>query len=805
MKLHQHLLTAMILNMGFWVGGTGTARAAWPLDGAAVCTAAAGQHLPESVPDGVGGAIVTWYDYRGGFANIYVQRLNASGAPLWATDGVALSTAGALNPTIVSDGVGGAIIAWEDYRSGIPDIYAQRVNASGVRQWAANGVALCTAASDQSEPMVASDGAGGAIVTWYDRRALGLETDIYAQRVTASGTPAWAPDGQAVCTAPFQQYNPTIVSDGAGGAIMTWFDWRSGATFDIYAQRVAAAGMPQWGLDGVAICTASNTQYYPTIASDGAGGAIVTWFDYRAGDSHIYVQRVDASGVSQWAFNGVNLCAALNGQEFPLIVSDGAGGAIVAWQDYRNGASTDIYARRVNASGVPQWTSNGVALCVAASDQQRYAMVSDGAGGAIVCWDDLRSGGTYDVYAQRISFSGTVLWTADGAVVSTAASDQQSPAIVMHAAGAVLIAWNDSRKGDYDIYAQRLELEEGTWGYPEPTVTSVSDVPGDQGGKVKVNWQASGWDVRHYDTITHYSIWRATDAVALANAPGARVDDPSAVGPDFGGPAFRVEETASGTPYYWEWIGNQNVLYSPGYSFSASTRNDSTSQDSGVHYFQVVSHTSDPFLFWASNAIGGYSVDNLAPAAPLMLTAQRIGGDVRLRWNRVLVPDLRDYSVYRKTSAGVTPVPMHFLTSANDTVLIDTAAPASALYYIVTAFDLHENQSAASNEASVSPATHVGNTPSITALTVLQNHPNPFAGSTELEIGLPANSDLEVEVYDVAGRRVRTQTLAQQTAGWQKVAFDGRDGAGRLLPSGVYFYRVTANGTTVTRKMVIAR
>jgi hypothetical protein len=198
-------------------------------------------------------------------------------------------------------------------------------------------------------------------------------------------------------------------------------------------------------------------------------------------------------------------------------------------------------------------------------------------------------------------------------------------------------------------------------------------------------------------------------------------------------------------------------------------------------------------------------VDNLAPAAPLFLTAQRVGADVQLKWNRVRVPDLRDYSVYRKTTTGVTPVPINFLASAPETVLVDASAPASALYYIVTAYDVHANQSPPSNEASVGATTNVGDTPAITQLTVLQNRPNPFAGTTEFEIGLPAASEVALEVYDVAGRRVRAQTLPRQAAGWQRVGFDGRDGAGKPLASGVYFCRVTASGTTVTRKMVIAR
>ena len=53
--------------------------------------------------------------------------------------------------------------------------------------------------------------------------------------------------------------------------------------------------------------------------------------------------------------------------------------------------------------------------------------------------------------------------------------------------------------------------------------------------------------------------------------------------------------------------------------------------------------------------------------------------------------------------------------------------------------------------------------------------------------------------------RVATRELGTMTSGYQTVRFNGRDQAGNLLPSGVYFYRVTAGGGTTTRKMVIRR
>ncbi|HCV43153.1 MAG TPA: hypothetical protein DGH68_06690, partial [Bacteroidetes bacterium] len=156
-----------------------------------------------------------------------------------------------------------------------------------------------------------------------------------------------------------------------------------------------------------AICAAGG-QFYPTIVSDGAGGAIITWEDRRTGFSDIYAQRINASGVVQWTADGVAICNSFNGQDTPKIVSDGAGGAIITWNDRRNGDSNnDVYAQRINGSGVVQWTPNGVAISNATFDQVAPTIVGDGAGGAIITWEDTRSG-VINIYTQRINASGVV-------------------------------------------------------------------------------------------------------------------------------------------------------------------------------------------------------------------------------------------------------------------------------------------------------------------------------------------------------------------------------------------------------------
>src|SRR5262245_57730246 len=367
-----------------------------------VCANVGGNYDPAIVSDGAGGAIITWTDGRSVdfTSDIYAQHVLASGVvdPAWPVNGRALCTAAGAQtfPTIVTDGAGGAIVSWGDFRSGpTDDIYAQHVLASGVVDpaWPADGRALCTAVGRQLLPQIVSDGAGGAIVTWTDARSAGSYTDIYAQHVLASGAvdPAWPANGRALCTGATSS-SPQIASDGAGGAIVTWHDLR-GATADIYAQRVLASGAvaPAWPANGRVLCTAAGTQANPTIVPDGAGGAIVTWEDSRSSNIDVYAQRVLSSGTVDpgWPVDGRALCTAAYDQTTPQMVTDGAGGAIVKWSDTRS-IDADIYAQHLLASGAVDagWPADGRALFIAAGYQSSIAIVSDGAGGAIVPWVD---------------------------------------------------------------------------------------------------------------------------------------------------------------------------------------------------------------------------------------------------------------------------------------------------------------------------------------------------------------------------------------------------------------------------------
>ncbi len=205
-------------------------------------------------------------------------------------------------PQLVNDG-GGAIFAWVDRRLGQTDwnIYAQRISAGGAVVWTENGVAMSLASGNQTEPRLVSDGSGGALVTWDSPVSAGNPTpDIYAQRVSSTGAVQWTANGISVCSAANGQFLPEIASDGNGGAILAWHDSRTNNMPDIYAQRINGNGAPLWAVNGIAVSTATFVQRYPIVLNDGTNGVIVAWPDYRndlgANRNDIFAQRVRMDG-----------------------------------------------------------------------------------------------------------------------------------------------------------------------------------------------------------------------------------------------------------------------------------------------------------------------------------------------------------------------------------------------------------------------------------------------------------------------------------------------------------------------------
>ena len=444
------------------------ASAQWVPDGAVVCTATGEQLAPVVVSDGSGGVIVFWQDQRAVPTRVRAQRLNAAGIAQWTAGGVVVSSlAGAQTaPVATVDAVGGAIVAWEQDGGGSGlDIWAQRLDGAGVRQWGANGALVSGSNGNQWRPLIVSDGrpvvvtTPGAIIA-YESTALDAG-DLYVTALDAAGAFRWA---TFAAVGPGRQGPAVMVNDGSGttqtnpkGVLLAWRDERVDPNEgEIYAQRVNSLGAPQWGAGGTLVCDSDALSGAPALVQVASATGIVAFSRFTGlsrSDIEIRAERIGGAG--SWGVNGVSVCDFGGRRGEASLQRDGAFGAIVAWRDQRNFFKAQIYAQRVDQNGAPRWAEDGLQL---GGDQAAEGALATApaSAGAVLAWTDRRHG-SYDVFAQRVDTTGTKLWNPWGMPATRAAGEQYSPVVIGDGAGGAILVWTDYRNQvDADLYAQRL-------------------------------------------------------------------------------------------------------------------------------------------------------------------------------------------------------------------------------------------------------------------------------------------------------------------------------------------------------------
>ena len=123
---------------------------------------------------------------------------------------------------------------------------------------------------------------------------------------------AWTVDGDSISVYPCEELPTATVSDGAGGMYVVWSDNRSCNQSQTYVQRILGSGRiaPGWPIDGLAAGPGPGAQSYAQAIPDGAGGAIVAWQDRRIGTADIFAQRIGPAADRLWSSDGVRVCDA---------------------------------------------------------------------------------------------------------------------------------------------------------------------------------------------------------------------------------------------------------------------------------------------------------------------------------------------------------------------------------------------------------------------------------------------------------------------------------------------------------------
>jgi hypothetical protein len=476
------------------VAADGTGLDATPIT---VSAAANAQSQPAATWDG-SNYIVAWHDTRTDAGDIYGGRVSANGSVLNGAGFVVNSFSSGEETPAVAAGPPGTFVVWDDIRSGSErDVYAARVTtAAAVVD--ATGLLLTTAtsgvAAGQFNPSVAWDGTDFMGV-WGDGRN-GIDSDVYAGRVDASGT-VLDSTGIPVSTATGEQSSPSIAWNGAE-YLAVWQDHR-GSNYDVYGARIAPDGTVLDPL-GFPISTAGRDQRDPRVVSNGSQ-FLVAWDDSRGANLEVYAARVDGNGTVLDS-GGIDVSnGAASDQELPAVAWNGSH-YLVAWEDLRSDASGDIEAARLSPTGTVLDPS-GIAVAATGSHGETDPSVASDRTQFLVAWtgEDPQRGTA--ILAARVSDAGVV---AAPATVSDAAANDNDFAAAAWDGSMFLVPWS-GWTSSFDVLAARV-TQSGT--RFDPTSLTISTGP-DQSFAVSAAAGPAGRTAIVYDREASESAYQGAD------------------------------------------------------------------------------------------------------------------------------------------------------------------------------------------------------------------------------------------------------------------------------------------------------
>lgn len=398
-------------------------------------------------------------------------------------------------------------------------------------QWPSDpsvNLAIASRPGDQVQPKIVATADGGAFVSWFDNETGGYDPRL--QRLDAAGVPQWGPNGVLVADLSFsstQDYGLGVDSQGFG--LVAFRDDRGGG-IQIGVNRISPAGSPAWG-SGLVLTNTSEFLGNEKVVGTSDGNIVVAWFQ----QSRVEVRKLSPGGKVLWS-RSVLGPAGIGVSLSDLKASDspGSSGQVVVTM-IRQGSFTTprhLYAQKLDSDGAPLW-GDGVTVFNGGSLQfgNFPTFKPDGSGGAVLAW--YSSSPSLQCFVQRVFADGTTAFPANGIAVSTSTSRLRTApsAAIDPASGDIYCFWREtnSSQGQIGLYGQRFDDAGRAWGSEGRMLVPLSGEDINwvstefTGGRAVVLWQRSGVQ-RIFASARDAAgdpIW-AGDPVVVSSRPGGK-------------------------------------------------------------------------------------------------------------------------------------------------------------------------------------------------------------------------------------------------------------------------------------------
>lgn len=294
-------------------------------------------------------------------------------------------------------------------------------------------------------------------------------------------------------------------------------------------------------------------------------------------------------------------------------------------------------------------------------------------------------------------------------------------------------------------------------------IVAIDDVPNDQGNRVRIVWDKFIDDGVAVDPVDMYVVKR-----------------------------FDGDET-------WTNVGIPVMADgSPRYALEVGTLFNTMEGDTNWAEFKVVAIAQSGMVHESMPGMG-FSVDNLVPHPPVNVLASVTDQTIDIAWEAPADPDIQYYQVYRSTTTGFPLDETTLVAETADLNFLDAGMPFGSYYYVITAVDFNGNIGEPSVEVTAEIlSVDAGIMP--IEYTLSQNYPNPFNPVTTINFAIPEAGKVKLTVFNAMGQVVSELVNRDMETGYHSINFKADH-----LPSGVYFYTISSNSFTQTKKMILLK
>jgi hypothetical protein len=501
---------------------------------------------------------------------------------------------------------------------------------------------------------------------------------------------------------------------------------------------IAMVNLPafaQWEYEGHTIGYRYGNSDGLAVTNVGNGATVVVWNSAYGNDYDLFAQYIDSAGYARWGDGGMLLFDDdSTHQGHPAVLADGEGGVFVVWVDWRHWPDEGraIYGQRIDSLGNQLW-GQGRRLTTGTRTHRHPDLYDDGHGGFVTVYKS--EAPDEDIGAQRADGNGNILWDSTGITLVWAMNDQLVPRTCKASDSTFITCWIDGREIDildHDIYMQKFDLEGNIywggvnaipavrWEFGQGYLYDGHDLVADGHGGAIVVWV----DGRHwaYNKVLYADRFSPTGQ-SLWQPNGMQLGDEHIYR------ALECQALRAGDNFMFTWAGvgtgfqvsyldvSGNFIWSDPVVLDTMTTRNRVLSDSSSYFYYLTHH-----------------VEN---------------GELRKKGNKV-------DTLGNRVWGGLPYVGYYFY---HEVIILDGYGGMIVVWKdygspVIKMSRIYEDGHVGGDTTT---AIDVGEEMSIPRDMVLsQNYPNPFNARTRINLQLASLEPLEIGVYDLLGRKVRS-------------------------------------------------